>query len=332
MGAYRPPFNVCITNPLHEDVVQHLSNFATVTTCYGLKPNEIADHIVEQDALIVRSATRVNESLLTAGKHSRLKVVGTATAGVDHIDLGAAERLGIQVVNSTWGNSLANAEYIIGMMITLSRNIWMYHQRMRAGIWDPEYCLGSELAGKTFGTIGFGKIGSITSEKARLLGMRVIAYDPLEATDAFTAKGVKRLNTLEQVMEQADFLSLSLPFYADTWRMICKEQLRLMKPTSYIIQSSRGGIIDEPDLIWALRNNIIAGAAIDVFVTEPMIRKEFLDLENVILTPHIGCSSMESRLRSGMRVAEDVERVLKGEPPIHQVRSVEARDYHRLLG
>lgn len=332
MTQQRHKHTICIANHLAEPVIEYLKEQVNLITWYdGYTWQYLHDSIPKSDALIVRSATRVTEKMLQAGKSGKLKIVGTATAGVDHIDLWAAERLAITIVNSPWGNSLANAEFIIGMMIALSRNIIRCDSHLRKGVWNQELGIGPELAGKTFGTIGFGKIGGLAAEKARLLGMNVLAYDPYAPTDSFAAKGVRRVD-LKELLERADFLSLSIPFHKDTNKLIGAEELKLLKPNCFIIQSSRGGIIDEDALIVALKNKIIAGASLDVFRDEPNIREEFKQLDNTILTPHIGCSSQESRIRSGMSVANDILRVLRGENPIHEVTAVSEHNFHKLLG
>lgn len=320
-----------VLNPLSDAVLGYLSERAQITCCHDWTDTWLMRNVGKFDGILVRSATKVSEKLLTAGKEGKLRVVGTATAGVDHIDLWAAERLGVTVVNSTWGNSLANAEFIIGMMIALSRNFIGYDKQMRCSQYYQEWGIGPELSGKTFGTVGFGRIGSLAAEKARLLGMKVMAYDPYQPHSAFFAKSIIPM-TLPELLKEADFVSLSIPLYEDTYKLIGAEELALMKPSSYIIQSSRGGIIDEEALIEALRTKKIAGASIDVFESEWHINPAFKQLDNTILTPHIGCSSRESRTRSGMSVAEDVLRVLEGGPATNRVRPLDDQNFHRLLG
>jgi D-3-phosphoglycerate dehydrogenase / 2-oxoglutarate reductase len=330
LATVKPIF--CVANRLSMPALQFLEQQGRVDIMYEASPMDLLEAIPCYDALLIRSATKVNSDLIQAGSRGRLKVIGTATAGVDHIDLKAAQEQSVMVVNSTWGNSLANAEFIIGMMIALSRNFLNYDRSMRRGEWNQELGIGAELGGKIFGTVGFGRIGSLAAEKARLLGMRVMAFDPFQPIDAFTARGVERVE-LPELLRSADFLSLSLPHYSNTIHLIGAQELQLLKPTCFLIQSSRGGIIDESALIEVLKKKQIAGASIDVFANEPAPRKEFLELDNTILTPHIGCSSQESRVRSGLRVAEDVLRVLRGEKPLYEVKPIEdPRDFHRLLG
>jgi D-3-phosphoglycerate dehydrogenase / 2-oxoglutarate reductase len=319
-----------VANPLAPAVLEYLRQRADVITFYD-RDLPLSEHIGGLDGLIIRSATRIDAGLLQAGKQGRLRIVATATAGYDHIDVETAQRLAITVTNSPWGNSLANAEFIIGMMIALSRNFHRYDRQLRDGRWEPETGIGPELTGKVFATIGFGKIGCLAAEKARLLGMRVIAYDPYQADNAFAARGVQRMD-LRALLRRADFLSLSIPLYKATYRLIGLEELILLKPTCYIIQSSRGGVVDERALTGLLRDGKIAGAAIDVHEREPFVNGELRRLENTILTPHIGCSSKESRVRSGMAAAEDVLRVLRGDTPVHAVKPVSEQDFHRSLG
>ncbi|MEK7628190.1 MAG: hydroxyacid dehydrogenase [Patescibacteria group bacterium] len=302
---------VLVTNPLSDVALVYLQRRCDVTVDYGLDEHGLLKKIKHFDGLIVRSATPVRSCVLTDGVHACLRVVATATAGYNHVNTDTARKLGIPVVYSPWGNTLANAEFIIGSMIVLARNIARSDRYMRAGVWDQEAGIGPELYGKVFGTIGFGRIGGLTAEKAKLLGMKVIAYDPGRPHYEFETRGVRRVS-LHTLLRQADFVSLSVPFSQRTKGLLGKKELSLMKPTAYIIQSSRGGTIDEDALLKALSEEKIRGAAIDVFVDEPVINPLFRKMNHVVLTPHIGCSSQESRVRSGLAVARDVLSVLNG--------------------
>lgn len=250
---------------------------------------------------------------MSDGRRGRLRVVGTATAGWNHINVETARKVNVQVIYSPWGNTLANAEFIIGSMVALSRSLIRSDRLLRMGVWNQEVGIGPELYGKIFGTIGFGKIGSLAAQKALALGMKVVAYDPWRTEYEFVAKGVRPVR-LETLLRVSDFVSLSLPLNNETVDLLGARELRLMKPTAYLIQSSRGGVVDEEALIVALARKKIAGAAVDVFLDEPLINPRFRRLENVILTPHIGCSSVESRIRSGLTVARGVLNALRRKP------------------
>lgn len=302
---------ILITNPLHEVPIAYLKRHTDVTIAYDIDERELLKKVINYDALIVRSATRVRSCILTDGARKRLRVVGTATAGFNHINLETAKKLNIPVVYSPWGNTLANAEFIIGAMIALSRNITRSDRLIRRGKWNQEAGIGPELSGKIFGTIGFGRIGSLAAEKARLLGMKILAYDPVRPEYEFNARGAKKV-TLPYLLRHSDFVSVSVPLNESTRGLIGERELQFLKPTAYIIQSSRGGTIDEETLLQYLEKRKIRGAFVDVFKEEPQINPRFLKLENVILTPHIGCSSEESRVRSGMAVARGVLNILRG--------------------
>ncbi len=326
-------FKIAVTDPLTDDVINYLKSKEDleVELMYGVEHHILQMRVREFDGLLIRSRTKITDWIIQDGISGNLKVVGTATAGVDHINLSSAKTHRITVVNSPWGNSLANAEYIIGMMIALSRNFIPYHNKMKRGIWNQEYGIGPEIAGKNFCTIGFGRIGSLAAEKARALGMNVFANDPFQNQSRMESKLVKHL-PLEELLPLADFLSISVPYYSKTINLLREKELSLLKKSCYVIQSSRGGVIDELALIKALQQKKIAGACIDVFEHEPNFDKDFTKLPNVILTPHIGCSSKESRIRSGMIVAEDVLRVLNKQEPINAVGPVSAENFHKLLG
>lgn len=305
--------SVLITNPLSKTAIDYLRRFARVSLDYHLDERGLLRKAKHYDAIVVRSSTRVRSCVLSDGRRGRLRVVGTATAGWNHINVETARKVNVQVIYSPWGNTLANAEFIIGSMVALSRSLIRSDRLLRMGVWNQEVGIGPELYGKIFGTIGFGKIGSLAAQKALALGMKVVAYDPWRTEYEFVAKGVRPVR-LETLLRVSDFVSLSLPLNNETVDLLGARELRLMKPTAYLIQSSRGGVVDEEALIVALARKKIAGAAVDVFLDEPLINPRFRRLENVILTPHIGCSSVESRIRSGLTVARGVLNALRRKP------------------
>lgn len=300
---HRP--NILVTNHLSPSVLDFLNTKARVDVRLDLNEVDFVKQADRYDAIICRSATRVRSCVLGTGRKGRLKIVATATSGFDHINILRANELNIPVVHSPEGNTVSNAEYIIGAMISISRHFIDADRLMRQGVWDQECVLGSDLRGKTFATVGFGRIGSLAATYAKMLGMNVIAYDPYVSAERFAQAGVASVD-LEQLLREGDFISFSVPLSQETLGLVSHRELSLLKQTAYIIQGSRGGIIDEDALIWSLKNRTFAGAVIDVFENEPSPRKDFFELPNVLLTPHYACSTQESRTRSGMSVARDV--------------------------
>jgi len=268
-------------------------------------------------ALIVRNQTRVDAELLTHAP--ALKVVGRLGVGLDNLDLPALRARDIVVVTGGQANSIAVAEYAIGAMIALARRLPAADRSTKGGAWDrAAFGSGAELYGKTLGLIGLGDIGARVAKRALAFGMRVIAHDPLITPMHFAAAelGVA-LMPLEDVLRTSDFVSLHLPLLPTTANLINAERLALMKPTAILINTSRGGIIDEAALADALRTGRLGGAALDVRAQEPPMGDDPLaTLDNVLLTPHIAGLTAESQARVCTTVADDVLRVLRGEQPL----------------
>lgn len=312
--------NILITNPLSPLVLSFLRKRSNIEVKLGISEIELVKKVKHYDAIICRSATRIRSCVLGAGSKERLRIVATATSGFDHINTITAKQLGIPVVHSPIGNTISNVEYIIGAMITISRNFFAADKLMRLGVWDQEAVVGTELYGKTFGSIGFGRIGSMVCERVQQLGMRAIAFDPYKAPEVFISKSVDKVS-LDKLLRESDFVSLSLPLTEETKDLMKTKELSKVKRSTYIIQVSRGGVINEQDLLNFLYKRKIAGAVIDVFENEPYFRNEFRGLNNIILTPHYACSTKESRIRSGMTVANDIFRYLSGKKPMNLVPS-----------
>lgn len=259
---------------------------------------------------VVPMTARVLESA------SNLKVVSMHGVGVDHVDLPAAARLGIVISNCPGTNDQAVADLTIGLMITTARNIPNVDRHVRQGGWGRHS--GNELWNKTLGLIGMGRIGRGVSKRALGFDMQVIVYDPYVKQEQIDLPGV-RLTSLEEVIKQADFLSLHAVLNEETRNLMNLERFQMMKPSAYLINTARGGLIDEQALYQALTTKLIAGAALDVFVDEPPAGSPLLELENVVLTPHIGAHTQEAIERMGVIAAKNVIQTLQGGQPLFKV-------------
>ena len=247
----------------------------------------------------------------------RLKVVSMHGVGVDHIDLEAASRLGIVIANCPGTNDQAVADLAIGLMIALARQIPTADRSLRDQQWGRYN--GSELWGKTLGLIGFGQIGRSVARRALGFDMQILVHDPYIIPDQVLLTDVK-LSSIEEVIRSADFLSLHAALTTETRAMIGKAQLEAMKPTAFLINTARGGLIDENALYEALHKKKIAGAALDVYIDEPPLGSPLLQLENIVVTPHIGAHTKEAIARMGIVAAQNVVQTLHGGQPLHRVR------------
>jgi D-3-phosphoglycerate dehydrogenase len=277
----------------------------------GLSADELEKIIEKYDALVVRSQTKVTEKIINAGK--KLKVIGRAGVGVDNIDVGAATRKGIIVVNSPDGNTVAAAEHTLALIMSTARYIPSANQSLKKGEWKRKEYTGIELYNKVLGIIGVGRIGSHIARVAIAMGMKVIAYDPY-----INKKKAEELNIeivdLDQLFAESDFITIHVPLTAETKDLINKKTMAKMKKTVRIINCARGGIVNEADLVEALENDIIGGAALDVFVEEPLKNSPLQNVaEKLILTPHLGASTQEAQINVAIDVAEQITAVLKGE-------------------
>jgi len=270
----------------------------------GLKPDELLALIGDYDGLAVRSATKVTAKVLDAAK--RLRVVGRAGVGVDNVDLPAATRKGVVVMNTPGGSATTVAELALAMMLALSRHVAAATASVKAGKWEKKKFQGRELAGKTLGVVGIGNIGSILVDRCLALKMKVIAYDPFISPEAAAKLGV-RLVPLDALWGEADVISLHVPLTDKTRHMVNAGTLALMKPGALLINCARGGIVDEQALAAALASGHLGGAALDVFEQEPAAADHPLfKLDNVVLTPHLGASTEEAQVAVAIAVAEQL--------------------------
>jgi D-3-phosphoglycerate dehydrogenase len=270
---------------------------------------ELADVIAGYDAIIIRSATKLTAELIERGE--RLRVIGRAGVGVDNVDVAAATRRGIVVANAPESNIVSAAEHAVGLLVALARNIPQAHAALTQGRWERSRWGGVELADKTLGVLGFGRIGQQVARRAGGLQMRVVAYDPFVARERFRELGVERAETAEQVYAAADFLSIHLPLTDETRGSIGREAFARMKDGVRLVNAARGELLDEEALLEALGSGKVAGAALDVFAEEPY-SGPLLALDNVVVTPHLAASTAEAQDRAGVVVAEQVAAALEG--------------------
>jgi D-3-phosphoglycerate dehydrogenase len=310
------PKRVLVTEALAPSGLEILQRCADVT----LRPNptreELLSLVGDYEALVVRSATKVTADVLCAG--TRLQVVGRAGTGVDNIDLEAATRRGIIVVNAPGGNTIAVAEHTLALMLCMARHICRADSGMHAGRWEKKDLMGSELRGKVLGLVGLGRVGTAVASRAKAFEMRVLAYDPFVSLERATQMDVQMV-PLDELLAQADYISLHAPATERTRGMIGARELALMKPTARLINCARGDLIVEADLVAALRAGRLAEAALDVYPDEPKVNPGLRECPGLLLTPHLGASTEEAQTEASLEVAEQVADVLCGRPPRYPV-------------
>jgi D-3-phosphoglycerate dehydrogenase len=276
----------------------------------GLTPEELKKIIPEYEGLVIRSATKVTAEIIEAA--TNLKVVGRAGIGLDNVDVAAASKHGIVVMNAPDGNATTAAEHAIAMMVSLARNIPQATASMKEGKWEKKKFMGRELTGKTLGIIGIGRIGSIVADRAQGLKMKVIAYDPHMPEDLVKKLGAE-LTTIEEVCKKSDFISVHVPMTKDTKHLISASEFKNMKKDAMFIDCARGGVVDEEALYEALNSGQIGGAALDVFEVEPTTRENcpLLGLDNFICTPHLGASTSEAQENVAVAIAKQISEYLR---------------------
>jgi len=305
---------ILITDEVAEEAMEKLKEKHEVVF-KELRGEDLIKEIGEYDALMVRSATKVTADVIKAGKN--LKVIGRAGIGVDNIDVEEASRHGIYVVNSPGGSTRSVAELSIALMFALARKITRADASMKNGEWAKKKLKGIELQGKILGLIGSGRIAQEVAKIANCLGMHVLVYSPHCTPEKAKAMNAE-LKSMEEIFSMADFISLHVPLTNDTRHMINEALLRKMKPTSFLINVARGGVVDEEALYKLLKEGSIAGAAMDVYEQEPY-KGKLSELDNIILTPHIGAATKEGQIRAGVICAEQILKVLDGKEPDYWV-------------
>lgn len=271
-----------------------------------LSREELLQQIAEYEVLAIRVDTKVDKTLINAAKN--LKVIATGTTGINHIDTEYAKEKGIEVISLQGANTTATAEHALALLLSIVRKIPAAHASITSGRWNRAAFIGTELRGKKLGIVGFGRIGRDISKLAQAFGMHILAYDPFLQNEVFLQNQVTRITSLDQIFSDADFLTLHLLLNEETKNLVNKQKLGLMKPSAVLINCSRGEVVSEDDLLKALQQKQIAGAALDVFVSEPLQQDSPLfhyaqKNDNLILTPHIAGSTQEAVREAGFFVA-----------------------------
>ena len=299
-----------------EDVLKSKSIDYDIKT--GLEPIELKTIIDDYDGILIRSATKLTADVLE--NCSNLKVIGRAGVGVDNVDLDVATKNKILVMNTPLGNLEATAELTVGLMFSLYRHIHNANASTHEGKWEKAKFMGTELKGKTLGIVGFGNIGQRVAEICKVIGMQILTNSNSVSDEVLNSFGAKKVST-EELISSSDVLSLHTKLNDQTKNMLNKESIATMKSSSVIINCARGGLINESDLKDALNNDVISGAAIDVYETEPATENVMFGAKNLLLTPHLGASSKEAQSNVAIDVANQVADFLKENKIINNVNS-----------
>lgn len=304
---------VIITDDLSEEGIRKLREFADVDVNLNLSKEELQARIADYDALVIRSGTKVTKEIIDAGSTGRLKVIGRAGVGVDNVAVETATEKGIIVVNAPEANTISAAEHTIAMMLSLARQIPSANRSLKSGKWDRKKHMGVQVNGKVLGIVGLGRVGGEVAKRAKGLGMKIVAYDPFITEDRAKELGIT-LTTLQETLKLADFITLHTPLTKDTRHLIGAKEFALMRDGVRVINCARGGIIDEKALNVAMKSGKVAGAALDVFEQEPPEDRELVELEGVVVTPHLGASTTEAQEAAALVIAEEVIAALQNRP------------------
>jgi len=303
-------WKVLLTDGLEKEGQEILSKHAQVDNKKDITPEDLLKVIGEYDAIIIRGRTKLTPEVFAVAR--RLKVAGRAGVGVDNINLPAAKEHGVTVVNSPLATTVSVAELTLGLMLSLIREISRADAGMKQTNWLKKELKGTELYQKTLGVIGFGRIGVATAERAKVFGMKIIAYDPLIKPEEIQKRGGEPV-TLDELLAKSDFITLHLPLTPESKNLLNKAAFEKMKPGVRIICAARGGVIEEAALLEALKSGKVAGAALDVFATEPPGKNELAEHPKVVCTPHIGAETVEAQARAAVDISSEVVAALKGE-------------------
>lgn len=300
---------VLVSDPLAKEGLRILENEKELKVDVNTKltPEQLKEAIKDYDAIIVRSSTKVTKAVIEAG--DKLRVIGRAGVGLDNVDVDAASKKGVIVLNAPAGNTISTAEHAMSLMLSLSRNVAKADRSIKNGEWDRKRFMGVELYGKTLGIVGMGRIGTEVAKRALSFQMKVVAYDPFLSGERAKQIGVE-LSDLKNLLKTADYITVHTPLTDETHHMISDEQFKLMKPGVRILNCARGGIIDEGALKKALESGKVAGAALDVFEDEPPKDFALAKMDNVVATPHLGASTEEAQVNVSIDIAEIVLDVL----------------------
>lgn len=301
---------VLIAEELSPATVAALGPDFEIRNCDGANREELLKAIVDVDAILIRSATKVDEEALAAAK--QLKVVARAGVGLDNVDVKAATQAGVMVVNAPTSNIVSAAELAVALLLASARHIAPANAALKQGQWKRSKYTGVELTDKVVGVVGLGRIGVLVAQRLSAFGVQLIAYDPYVQPARASQLGI-RLVSLDELLKESDFITIHLPKTAETVGLIGAEQLKLVKPSVRIINAARGGIIDETALADAIREGRVAGAGVDVFAKEPCTDSPLFEFEQVVATPHLGASTDEAQEKAGIAVAKSVRLALAGE-------------------
>ena len=312
-------YKVLVSDPVSEDGLRALLDDPSIEVVIktDFSPEGLIEAITGYDALIIRSQTKVTADVLANA--TRLKVIGRAGVGVDNVDVPAATRKGVVVLNSPEGNTMAATEHTWALLLALARKVCPADASMRLGKWDRKNFTGTELYGKTLGVIGLGKIGGAVARRGRGFEMDVVAYDPFVTQEQAARLGI-RLLPLEELLREADFVTIHVPKTKDTANIINAERLAMMKPTARLINCARGGVVNEQELAEAVQQGVIAGAAVDVYSSEPatgenpLMQAAMSGCAHLLLTPHLGASTEEAQIKVAVDVSEQIHDFFHGIP------------------
>ena len=309
---------VLITDHVPEEGIEPLRDYAQVDLKFGIKPDELLAIIGDYDALLVRSQTKVTKEVIQAGR--KLQIIARAGVGIDNVDVTEATKHGIVVVNAPTGNTISAAEHTIALMLALSRHIPQANATLKTGTWERTKFTGTEVRGKTLGVIGLGNVGSAVARRAIGMEMKILGHDPFVSNNLAGNLQVE-LVSLDKLLKQSDYVTLHIPMTAQTKGIIGAKEIAMLKPKARIINTARGGLIDEEALVKAIKGKKIAGAAIDVFTQEPITKSILFEDNNIIVTPHLGASTAEAQVTAAHDVVVQIIDVFNGCSPRYAVNA-----------
>jgi D-3-phosphoglycerate dehydrogenase len=307
-------FRVLVTDNLAQEGVDILKKDGNIDVDIkpGIKSDELTDIIGEYDAVVTRSGTAIKADILE--KPGKLKIIGRAGVGLENVDIEAASKKGIIVMNAPTGNTLAATELTMGIMLSAARKIPLANNSLKSGFWDRKQFMGPELYNKTLGIVGLGRIGSNVAIRAKSFGMRIIAYDPFIKKSKADALGVILYEEFDKVLGESDVITFHTPLTTRTHNMVTAAEIDKMKDGVVIVNCARGGIVNENDLYDALKSGKVFTAGVDVFEAEPPVRSKLLELDNLFVTPHIGANTWEGQKAVSVIICEQLVNALNGRP------------------
>lgn len=328
MESTKSLMKILITDPLAASAVAELRNYFEVVEQH-YSPTELLNEIGKYEAIIVRSATRLPQEAIEKG--TRLKVIGRAGIGVDNIDVKTATKRGIMVVNAPKSSSISVAELTVAFMLALSSHLVHVTNETKSNRNPKKWLRRTELFGKTVGCIGCGRIGREVITRTKVFGMKSLVYSPHLPRKIATEIGVEKTDDLEYLLRVSDFITIHTKLSDETRGLISRREFQLMKPTTYLINCARGGIVDEDALYDALKEKRIAGAALDVFAVEPVKDNKLFELDNIYVSPHIGATTKEAQERVGKVIVEQVSLALMGKTPDFVVNASSLSDQKKYI-